>query len=62
MGIAWDKTILFMRGPDDGQMRVKLREGSGVSIFTLQEKLRKVLPGDFRAATVRVCEKFDANS
>jgi multidrug efflux pump subunit AcrB len=41
---AMNNMILFMRGPDDGQMRVKLREGSGVSIFPLQEKLRKALP------------------
>jgi multidrug efflux pump subunit AcrB len=41
---AMNNMILFMRGPDDGQMRVMLREGSGVSIFALQEKLRKALP------------------
>jgi multidrug efflux pump subunit AcrB len=41
---AMNNMILFMRGPDDGQMRVKLREGSDVSIFSLQEKLRKALP------------------
>jgi multidrug efflux pump subunit AcrB len=36
--------LLFMRGPDDGQMRVQLREDSGVRIDELREKLRKVLP------------------
>src|SRR5579875_1334915 len=41
---AMNNMILFMRGPDDGQMRVKLREDSGLSIFALQEKLRKALP------------------
>jgi multidrug efflux pump subunit AcrB len=41
---AMNNMILFMRGPDDGQMRVKLREDSGVAIFPLQEKLRKALP------------------
>jgi multidrug efflux pump subunit AcrB len=41
---AMNNMILFMRGPDDGQMRVKLREDSGVSIFSLQEKLRTALP------------------
>jgi len=41
---AMNNMILFMRGPDDGQMRVQLREGAGLSIFALQEKLRKALP------------------
>jgi multidrug efflux pump subunit AcrB len=41
---AMNNMILFMRGPDDGQMRVMLRDGSGVGIFELQEKLRKALP------------------
>jgi len=36
--------ILFMRGPDDGQMRVALREGSGVRLQALRERLRQVLP------------------
>ena len=36
--------LLFMRGPDDGQMRVQLREGSGVGIDALRERLRKALP------------------
>ncbi len=35
---------LWSRGPDDSLLRVGLREGSGVSIFALQERLRKVLP------------------
>jgi multidrug efflux pump subunit AcrB len=41
---AMNNMILFMRGPDDGQMRVKLRDDSGISIFSLQEKLREALP------------------
>jgi multidrug efflux pump subunit AcrB len=36
--------LLFMRGPDDGQIRVALREGSGVHLDALREKLRKALP------------------
>ena len=36
--------ILFMRGPDDGQMRVQLTDSSGVAIGPLRERLRKVLP------------------
>jgi multidrug efflux pump subunit AcrB len=36
--------ILFMRGPDDGQMRVALREGSGTRLEAFRERLRKALP------------------
>jgi len=36
--------VLFMRGPDDGWLRVKLREGSGVKLDAFRERLRKVLP------------------
>ncbi len=35
---------LWSRGPDDSLLRVGLREGSGIGIFALQERLRKVLP------------------
>ncbi len=35
---------LWTRGPDDSLLRVGLREGSGIDIFKLQERLRKVLP------------------
>jgi multidrug efflux pump subunit AcrB len=35
---------LWSRGPDDSLLRVGLRQGSGIGIFELQEKLRKVLP------------------
>ena len=34
--------LLFMRGPDDGQMRVALREGSGIHLDEFRERLRKV--------------------
>jgi multidrug efflux pump subunit AcrB len=36
--------ILFMRAPDDGQMRVALRESSGIHLQPFRERLRKVLP------------------
>src|SRR5262249_12386056 len=37
--------VLFMRGPDDGWMRVALREGSGIRLDEFRERMRKVLPG-----------------
>src|SRR4051794_35334668 len=39
-----DNMVLFMRGPDDGQIRVALREGSGIKLAEFRERLRKVLP------------------
>src|SRR5208283_2214146 len=49
---------LWTRGPDDSLLRVGLREGSGIDIFELQEKLRKVLPekvgGWFREELLRL--------
>ena len=36
--------ILFMRGPDDGQMRVALREGSGIRLQPFRERLRQAFP------------------
>ncbi|HEY7326526.1 MAG TPA: efflux RND transporter permease subunit [Gemmataceae bacterium] len=54
---AMNNMILFMRGPDDGQMRVKLREDSGVSIFALQEKLRKALPERLKPWLIGVLRK-----
>ena len=36
--------LLFMRGPDDGQMRVALREGSGIRLAAFRERLRASLP------------------
>jgi multidrug efflux pump subunit AcrB len=36
--------LLFMRGPDDAQMRVALREGSGIRLDAFRERLRQALP------------------
>ncbi len=36
--------VLFMRGPDDGQLRVKLKEDSGIQLAEFRERLRKKLP------------------
>ena len=38
-----DNMVLFMRGPDDGQLRVALREDSGIKLAEFRERLRKVL-------------------
>ncbi len=36
--------VLFMRGPDDGQLRVKFREKTEIKLAEFRERLRKVLP------------------
>ena len=39
-----DNMVLFMRGPDDGQLRIALSEESGIKLPEFRERLRKVLP------------------
>lgn len=41
---SMNNLVLFMRGPDDGQLRVALREGSGIELRAFRERLRRVLP------------------
>ena len=41
---ATNNMLLFMRGPDDVQMRVRLEEGSPLRLADLRERLRKTLP------------------
>jgi multidrug efflux pump subunit AcrB len=36
--------VLFMRGPDDGQLRVALTEASGIKLAKFRETLRQELP------------------
>ena len=39
-----DNIVLFMRGPDDGYLRIALREDSGIKLNAFRERLRKILP------------------
>ena len=39
-----DNMVLFMRGPDDGQLRIALTEKSGIKLDEFRERMRKVLP------------------
>jgi multidrug efflux pump subunit AcrB len=39
-----DNMVLFMRGPDDGQLRVALGEESGVKLEEFRERLRRIFP------------------
>ncbi|WP_435016287.1 efflux RND transporter permease subunit [Tundrisphaera sp. TA3] len=40
--------LLFMRGPDDGQLRIALTEKSGIKLAAFRERLRKALPEQIR--------------
>jgi multidrug efflux pump subunit AcrB len=39
-----DNMVLFMRGPDDGQLRVAFSEDTKIKLAPFREKLRKILP------------------
>ncbi|MGQ0634017.1 MAG: efflux RND transporter permease subunit [Planctomycetaceae bacterium] len=39
-----DNMVLFMRGPDDGQLRVAFKKGSKIPLDEFRERLRKTLP------------------
>jgi multidrug efflux pump subunit AcrB len=39
-----DNMVLFMRGPDDGTLRVALHEDSGIRLDEFRERLRRLLP------------------
>jgi multidrug efflux pump subunit AcrB len=39
-----DNMVLFMRGPDDGWLRVKFVEDSDIKLEEFRERMRKVLP------------------
>ncbi len=45
---SMNNLILFMRGPDDGQLRIALEEESGIRLAPFRERLRKVLPEKVR--------------
>jgi multidrug efflux pump subunit AcrB len=49
--------ILFMRAPDDGQMRVALREDSGIHLQPFRERLRKALPEKVKPWLADLLEK-----
>ncbi len=36
--------VLFMRGPDDGWLRMRFRDGAKINLAEFREKMRKILP------------------
>ena len=41
---ATNNILLFMRGTDDAELRLRLKKDSGIRLQELRERLRKVLP------------------
>jgi multidrug efflux pump subunit AcrB len=52
-----DNMVLFMRGPDDGQLRVALTEKSGIKLDRFRERMREVLPEKVNAWMVKRLEE-----
>ena len=52
---ATNNMLLFMRGPDDGQIRVRLLEGSGLHVADLRERLRRRCPSSWSPGRRRNC-------
>ncbi len=50
--------VLFMRGPDDGWMRAKFREDSGIKLDKFRERMRTVLPEKIVPYMVHVLEEY----
>ncbi|HEY2760085.1 MAG TPA: efflux RND transporter permease subunit, partial [Pirellulales bacterium] len=54
---SMNNLILFMRGPDDGQMRIALNERFGVKLDQLREKLRTELPDKIKPWLAELLER-----
>src|SRR5262249_52411452 len=61
---SMNNLILFMRGPDDGQLRIALEEESGIRLESFRERLRKVLPEKVKPWLAELLERqgLTANS
>jgi len=53
-----DNIVLFMRGPDDGWLRARFREGSKIDLFAFQESMRKKLPEQVVPWLANLLEKY----
>lgn len=59
---SMNNLILFMRGPDDGQMRIALNERSGIHLDELRERLRTELPKIIKPWLAQILEKIGLTS
>ena len=49
--------VLFMRGPDDGWLRVRFRDGAKIDLEEFRERMRKILPAKVIPWLAKVLEK-----
>ncbi|REK10008.1 MAG: AcrB/AcrD/AcrF family protein [Planctomycetota bacterium] len=49
--------VLFMRGPDDGWLRARFRDGAKIDLAEFREKMRKILPEKVNPWLAKVLEK-----
>ncbi len=59
---ATNNMLLLMRGPDDGVLRVRLAEDSGVALRELRERLRKALPEQLIPWLQKSLEEYGLNA
>ena len=57
-----DNMVLFMRGPDDGQLRSRAERDSGIKLAAFRERLRKALPERVIPWLANGCEQGDCPS
>ncbi len=55
---ATNNMLLFMRGPDDGELRVRLVEDGEVALADLRERLRKAIPEEIVPWLKGALEKY----
>jgi multidrug efflux pump subunit AcrB len=59
---ATNNMLLLMRGPDDGVLRVRLDEDSGVALAELRERLRKTVPEQVIPWLQETLERYGVNT
>ena len=50
--------VLFMRGPDDGWLRAKFREDSGVKLDEFRERMRQILPAKTQPFVAKLLREY----
>jgi multidrug efflux pump subunit AcrB len=53
-----DNIVLFMRGPDDGWLRARFREGSDIDLEEFRERMRKLLPEKVVPFVAELLQKY----
>jgi multidrug efflux pump subunit AcrB len=53
-----DNIVLFMRGPDDGWLRARFREGADIDLEQFRERMRTLLPGKVVPWMAELLQKY----